>query len=167
LWDQLKDKFQNSPAQLKVANFLFEKGFRVTENGDIKSGEIRIAYTWIAREAGVERKAVDNTVDTILSNPMLKKVYAKLRQVCLLYEVANELGMSAIGVVPDSAFEKGIMAKVIGKISERGLNILQAFAEHPEISSEPKIILVMEGKFPPELITQLRMLPGIRRIIVY
>lgn len=167
LWDQLKERFENFPAQLKVASLLLERGFQVTENGDINSGGMKIAHTLIAREAGVERKAVDNTVDTILSTPELKRVYTKLTQGCLLHEVAHELGMSAIGVIPESAFEKGMLAKVTEKISEKGLNILQAFAEHPYTSFEPKLIIVFEGKVPAELIPELRMLPGIRSIIVY
>lgn len=86
---------------------------------------------------------------------------------CLLHEIASELGMSAISVIPESAFDKGIIARVSQKLSEEGLNILQAFAEYPYSSLEPKIIFVVEDEIPARLITQLKKLPRIRSITMY
>lgn len=166
MWAQIEEKFKSFPAQLKVARLLFERGFQVTEDGEVKSGGIKISNAGIAREAGVERKAVDRTVKTILSGPRLKKIFGNLRQVCLLEEVAPELGLSTLVVMPKDAYQKGVLAKVAQRISEQGLNIVQVFAEHPEMSPNPRIIAIIEGRIPLEVINELKKLPTIRRITV-
>lgn len=165
LWAEIELCFKGFPAQLKVARLLFERGFQVTDNRKIVSGGIEIAYTQIAKEAGIGRRAVDSTIDLILSDPKLKKIFSRLRQVCLLDEAASELGMSCIRIVPENAFEKGVLTSVTQKLFEEKLNILQAFAEHPDMSLEPKIIIVVDGNISPKLIGKLKNLPTVRNII--
>jgi len=133
----------------------------------ITSGNIEIPHTQIAKEAGVERRAVDSTVKTILSNPELKRIYRNLKHVYLLQEVAREFNLSVIIFIPENAHEKGIIAEVTRVISEKGLSIKQAFAEDPDLSPEPKLILIIDGEIPPETIKELRNLPGTRSVTVY
>ncbi len=167
MWSQIEKHFKDLPAQLKVARILFERGFQVSEGGQVVSGRIEIAHTQIAKEAGVERRAVDNTVQTILSDPELKRIYMNLRQVFSLQEVAREFDLGVIVFVPEDAREKGIIANVTKKVSERGLSIRQALAEDPGISQRPKLTLIIEGEIPPELINEIRKLPGTRSVTVY
>jgi len=167
LWSEIQKHFIDYPAQLKVARLLFERGFQVSEDGEVVSGRIEIPHTQIAIEAEVQRRAVDSTVKTILSVPQLKRIYTNLRQICLLEEVAHELNLGAIAIIPKNARQKGLIAKVTQTISEQGLNILQAFAEHPDISPKPKLTIITEQQIPPELIIELRKLPEIESIIVY
>lgn len=167
MWAEIELYFKGFPAQQKVARLLFERGYQVSDDGKIVSGKIEITRTQVGKEVGAGRRAVDNTVDLILSNQKLKKVFSKLRQVCLLHEAAGELGMSAIGIIPENPFEKGILLSVIQQLCKEELNILQIFAEHPDMSSEPKIIMVIEGEIPARLIGELRNQPKIRRIIIY
>ena len=84
MWSQIERYFKDLPAQLKVAKLLFERGFQVREDGKVVSDGIEIPHTQIAKEVGVERRAVDSTVQTILSKPELKRIYTNLRQVCSL-----------------------------------------------------------------------------------
>jgi predicted regulator of amino acid metabolism with ACT domain len=167
MWSQIERYFKDLPAQLKVAKLLFERGFQVREDGKVVSGGIEIPHTQIAKEIGVERRAVDSTVQTILSKPELKRIYTNLRQVCSLQEVAREFNLGVIVFVPEDASQTGIIANVTKKVSEKGLSIRQAQAEDPGISAQPKLTLIIEGEIPPELISEIRKLPGTRSITVY
>jgi hypothetical protein len=167
LWSQIERYFKDLPAQLKVARLLFERGFQVREDGKVVSDGIEIPHTQIAKGARVERRAVDSTVQTVLSKPELKRIYTNLRQVCSLQEVAREFNLGVIVFVPEDARETGIIAKVTQKVSESGLSIRQALAEDPGISTQPKLTLIIEGEIPPELINEIRKLPGTRSVTVY
>ncbi len=167
MWNQIEKHFEDLPAQLKVARILFERGFQVRVDGKVVSGDIEIAHSQIAKEVGVERRAVDSTVQTILSKPELKRIYTNLIQVCSLQEVAREFNLGVLIFVPENARQTGIIASVTRKVSEMGLNIVQALAEDPSLSLQPKLTLVIEGEIPPELISEVRKLPGTKSVTVY
>ena len=167
MWSQIKDFFKDFPAQQRVARILFERGFQIREDGKVVSGKIEIPHTQIAKQAGVERRAVDSTVQTILSIEDLKRIYMNLKQVCSLEEVAREFNLSVIVFVPKNASERGIIANVTRIISENGLNIRQALAEDPSISIQPKLTLILEGNISSQVIDEIRRLPGTRSITVY
>jgi uncharacterized protein len=167
MWSQIKQFFKDFPAQERVAQLMFERGFQVSDDGKVVSGKIEIPHTQIGKEAGVERRAVDSTVQTILSKDELKRIYKNLRQVCSLQEVAREFNLSVIVFVPENAAQTGIIADVTRIVSENGLSIRQALAEDPSISAHPKLTLILEGDIPSELISKIRKLPGTRSITVY
>ena len=167
MWSQIKDFFKDFPAQQRVAQLLFERGFQAREDRKVVSVGIEIRHTQIAKEAGVERRAVDSTIQTIISKEDLKRIYLNLKQVCSLEEVAREFNLSVIVFIPKKASQSGIIADVTRIISENGLNIRQALAEDPSISTLPKLTLILEGEISSQLIDQIRKLPGTRSITVY
>ncbi|MFQ6068605.1 MAG: amino acid-binding protein [Candidatus Bathyarchaeia archaeon] len=167
MWSQIEKYFKALPAQLKVAKLLFERGFQVREDGKVVSDGIEVPYSQIAREVGVERRAVDNAVQTILSKSELKRIYTNLKQVCSLQEVAREFNLGVIVFVPENARETGIIANITKKISEKGLSIRQILAEDPGISARPKLTLIIDGEIPPELINEIKKTPGTRSVTVY
>ena len=167
MWSQIKDFFKDFPAQERVAQLLFERGFQVREDGKVVSGGIEIPHTQIGKEVCVERRAVDSTVQTILSKNELKRIYMNLTQVCSLQEVAREFKLSVIVFVPKNASQTGIIADVTKIVSENGLNIRQALAEDPSISEHPKLTLILEGEIPSKIIDKIRKLPGTRSITMY
>jgi len=167
MWSQIERYLKDLPAQLRVAKLLFERGFQVREDGKVVSDGIEIAHSQIAKEVGVERRAVDSTVQTILSKPELKKIFMNLKQVCSLQEVARQFNLGVIVFIPENARQTGIIANVTRKVSERGLSIRQALAEDPEMSAEARLTLIIEGEIPPELINEIRKLPGTRSVTVY
>ena len=167
MWSQIKKFFKDLPAQERVAQLLFERGFQVRKDGKVVSGGIEIPHTQIAKEVGVERRAVDSTVQTILMKSELTRIYANLRQVCSLQEVAREFNLSVIVFVPENAAQTGIIADVTKIVSENGLSIRQALAEDPSTSENPKLTLILEGDIPSDLIGEIRRLPGTRSITVY
>lgn len=167
MWMQIERYFKDLPAQLRVAKLLFERGFQVRDDNKVVSGVIEIAHSRIAKEVGVERRAVDSTVQTILSKPVLKRIYMNLRQICSLQEVAPEFNLGVIVFVPKNARQTGIIANVTKKVSEKGLSIRQALAEDPDISAHPKLTLIIDGEIPAELINEIRKLQGARSVTVY
>ena len=167
MWSQIKEFFKDLPAQQRVAKLLFERGFQVNEDGRVVSGCIEIPHTQIGKEVGVERRAVDSTVETILSKDELTRIYTNLRQVCSLQEVAREFNLSVIIFVPENATQSGIIADVTRTVSENSLNIRQALSEDTSTSSHPRLTLIIEGDIPSEVISKIRRLPGTRSITVY
>jgi uncharacterized protein len=167
VWSQIKRFFKDLPAQERVARLLFERGFQIRKDGKVVSGGIEIPHTQIAKEVGVERRAVDSTVQTILLKSELTRIYMNLRQVCSLQEVAREFNLSVIVFVPENAAQTGIIADVTRIVSENGLSIRQALAEDPSTSEHPKLTLILEGDIPSDLIGEIRRLPGTRSITVY
>jgi predicted regulator of amino acid metabolism with ACT domain len=167
MWNQIRNYFKDLPAQQKVAKLLFERGFQVNDGGNIVSGHIEIPHTQIAKEVGVDRRAVDSTIQTIQSTPQLKRIYQNLRQICSLEEVAREFNMSVIVFIPQNASQSGIIAQVTQLVSQKGLSIRQALAEDPETNGYAKLILILEGEIVPELINDIRKLPGTHSVTVY
>ena len=167
MWSQIKKLFKDFPAQQRVARLMFERGFQIREDGKVVSGGIEIPHTQIAKEVGVERRAVDSTVQTILVKKELKRIYMNLRQVCSLQEVAREFNLSVIVFVPENAAQTGIIADVTRIVSENGLSIRQALAEDPSTSEHPKLTLILEGDIHSDLISEIRRLPGTRSLTVY
>ncbi|MDQ1274641.1 MAG: uncharacterized protein QG610_213, partial [Euryarchaeota archaeon] len=70
MWQTLLNKFEKYPAQAKVLKLLFERGFQVNEEGKVTSGCIEIAHTQLAKEVGVDRRVVDATTKTIISDEL-------------------------------------------------------------------------------------------------
>ena len=167
MWGQIQPFFEDFPAQQRVALLLFERGFQINDQGKVVSGQIEIPHTQIAKEAGVERRAVDSTVQTILGTPELKRIYKNLKQVCSLQDVAREFNYSVIVFVPEDAYQSGIISNVTRIVSEKGLGIRQVLAEDPSTSKLPKLTLILEGEIPSDLIGQIRKIPGTRSITVY
>jgi predicted regulator of amino acid metabolism with ACT domain len=167
MWSQIERYFKDLPAQSKVARLLFERGFQVRKDGKVVSDGIEIAHSQIAKEVGVERRAIDSTVRTILSEPILKRIFLNLRQVCSLQEVAREFNLGVIIFVPENARQRGIIANVTKTVSQMGLSIRQALAEDPDISGHPELTLIIEGEIPPGLVDEIRKLPGTRSVTVY
>jgi predicted regulator of amino acid metabolism with ACT domain len=167
MWNQIQNYFKDLPAQQKVAKLLFERGFQVNDDGNVVSGHIEIPHTQIAKEVGVDRRAVDSTIHTIRTTPQLKRIYQNLRQVCSLEEVAREFNMGVIVFIPKNASQSGIIAQVTRMVSQKGLSIRQALAEDPETNGYAKLILILEGEIVPELINDIRKLPGTHSVTVY
>ena len=167
MWSKIKIFFKELPAQQRIAQLLFERGFQVNKEGKVVSGGIEIPHTQIAKEVGVERRAVDSTVQTILSTAELKRIYMNLRQVCSLQEVAREFNLSVIVFVPQDATQTGIISNVTRIVSEKGLGIRQVLAEDPSTSSRPKLTLILEGDIPSEMFGEIKRLPGTRSVTLY
>src|SRR5438034_10342169 len=83
-------------------------GLRVHQ-GSVYAGDIKLSDTAMARAAGVDRRVVTATVDTIDKNAELRAFFDALRPVCHLREIAPIMNWGATEIVPTNASEPGIL----------------------------------------------------------
>ena len=78
MWNQIKTQLQEYPERLKVARVLIENGLSA-KNDKIYLNQIEIPPVRIARVAGVDRRTVNETLNTIKANPELKMIFEEIR----------------------------------------------------------------------------------------
>lgn len=167
MWAKIQDSFKGNPAQLKVARVLYKYGLRVKENGDVVCGEIRIPAVQIAEEAGVDRRAVDATVNTIFENQGLREIFSNLRPVPYLKGVARQLGLGLVEIISTDPTQSGIISEVTDVISKHGLIVRQSITDDPYFASQPKLTIITDEPVGGNVIEELRDLPSVESLIVY
>jgi hypothetical protein len=167
MWAQIQKAFEGHPAQLSVARVLFGYGLRVREDGEIACGDIRIPSVQIAKEAGVDRRAVDATARAILGKKKLREIFINLKPIAYLKGVAQQLGLGVIEILPKDAARPGIIKEVTGVVSKFGISIRQAIADDPYFVPQPKLTIITDEPVKGEVIEALRALPSVRSVIVY
>src|SRR3989442_233399 len=78
MWARFRHYFKGFPAQEKVAQLMVMYGLRV-HDGSVFAAEIKLSDTSMARAAGVDRRVVTATVDTIDKNDELRSFVDALR----------------------------------------------------------------------------------------
>ncbi len=167
MWNELFNKFRKHPAQEKVLKLLFKRGFQVNEHGKVISGGIEIPHTQIAKEAGVDRRVVDATTETILSDEMLKTIFKNIQSISFLRDVAPTLGLGVIVITPDNASSRGILADVAGVISGYDISIRQAVSDDPYLTEEPKLTLITDKKIPGDVVDKVLALTNVKGVSIY
>ncbi len=166
MWDRLRSRFERFPAQLKVAELMVVRGFRVHE-GRAYAGEVELADTALARAARVDRRVVTATVRTIMRNAELLQFFERLTPVCHLREVAPLMGWGAIEIIPTSASRPGILAGVAHVISEAGISIRQVIVDDPEIADDPHAFIVTEQPVPERLLPRIKAVEGVKSVVLH
>ncbi len=167
MWNVLREKFKNHPAQEKVIRLLLERGFQINAEGRVVSGNIEIAHTQIANEIGVDRRVVDATCETILKDAQLVQIFRKVRTIPFLRDVAPDLGLGVIVITPDNAARKGLLGSVSTAVAEHGMTIRQAVSDDPYLTENPKLTLITDGKVSGELVDALTRIKGVKSVTVY
>jgi predicted regulator of amino acid metabolism with ACT domain len=167
MWNTIKKHFENYPERLKVARILVENGLSV-KNGKIYLNEIEIPSTRIARVAGVDRRTVNETINTIRANRELRLIFEGLRSAGhSLKEIAKYLELGVVEITPTDARTPGILANSAMILAKNGLSIRQAIVDDPELSPEPRLTLIVEKKVPGELIPEFLKVKGVAKVSVY
>jgi predicted regulator of amino acid metabolism with ACT domain len=151
--------------QKRVAESLLKKAIRISDDGKLFSGNLEIPYTSVAKVLEVDRRVVRETVNSILKEPKLRKIFTKLDSTLLLRDVAPELGFGAIEIIPTDASSKGIVAGVAKIITDSGISIRQIIAEDPMFENAETTVIT-EKPLPRELIDQLLKVSGVKKVIV-
>jgi len=167
MWSIIQEKFKNHPAQEKVIRMLLERGFQVNEQGRVVSGTIEIPHTQIANEIAVDRRVVDSTCETIITDKTLMQIFRNVRTIPFLREVAPLLGLGVIIIAPDNAARKGLLGAVATAVAEHGIIIRQAVSDDPYLTEEPKLTIITEGKVSGELVNTLTRIKGVKSVTVY
>ncbi len=164
MFDEIMDKFADSPSQQQVIRLLLERGFSVNDDGRVVSGGIEIPNTGIAREVGVDRRVVDTTTDAILDDDELRPIFQNISAIPSLMDLAPVLDLTVLTVAVRDAEESGIVASVTGEIATHDITIRQVISEDPEFTDEPRLYVIIDEELPGDLINDIRELAFVRRI---
>lgn len=164
MFDEIMQKFEDSPSQQAVIRLLLERGFSVNDEGRVVSGGIEIPNTGVAREIDVDRRVVDATTDAILADDELRRIFQNISAIPSLRDLAPVLDLTVLTVEVSDADEPGIVATVTGLLAESGISIRQTISEDPEFTDEPVLYIITDERLSGALINDLRALPFVRRI---
>ncbi len=156
MWARFRPYFKGFPAQEKVAQLMVVYGLRVHE-GSVFAGDIKLSDTAMARAAGVDRRVVTATVETIDRNGELKAFFDKLRP----------MNWGAIEIVPTNASKPGILAGVAAIIAQAGISIRQVIMDDPEIVDDPHGFIVTEAPVPERLLPQIKQVDGVKSVVLH
>ncbi|HUU74717.1 MAG TPA: regulator of amino acid metabolism, contains ACT domain protein [Methanoregulaceae archaeon] len=166
MWSDIIREFSDSPSQSRVVKFLLENGFGVNRQGRIVCNGIEIPATQVAKAIGTDRRVVDTTARHILGLPLHRDIFMNMRATPDLSQVADSMGLSVMTIIPKNAMEKGIVGSAVRVIVENDLNIRQIFVTDPHLSAEPKLVIITDEGFPPEVIEGIRKLQQVKRVIL-
>jgi len=167
MWSKVEGHLRRSPARLKVAKTILEQGFHLGENGTIYCGSIEVPSSKIAKALEVDRRVVNDTVKSILSEPDMHEIFTKIRSAGPFFgDVAKKQGFGVILITADPN-TVGIVAKATALIANEGISIRQVIAEDPELFPEPKLTIVTEREVPGRIIPKFLKIPGVKSLSVH
>ncbi len=167
MWSEILAKFAQFPAQERVAQVLLERGLQVNEAGDICLDGIRISNTEIAKQAKVDRRAVDQATATILGDHTLADFFSNLKTFVFLRDVAPILNLGVIVITPRDAAQVGVIEEVTQAIADSNIRIRQAVTDDPYFIDDPRLTLVCDVKIPGFLVDKLLSLRSVKGVSVY
>ncbi len=166
MWIEILTKFTQFPAQARVAEVLLERGLQVNAAGVFVDG-IRIPNSEIAKQAKVDRRAVDQAVATILGDQKLADLFRNLRTFVFLRDVAPILNFGVIVITPRDAAQVGVIEEVTQTIADCKIRIRQVVTDDPYFIDDPKLTLVCDVKIPGSLVNKLLHLDSVKGVSVY
>ena len=164
MFDEIMEKFSDSPSQQRVIRLLLERGFSVNDEGRVVSGGIEIPNTGTAREVGVDRRVVDTTTDAILDDDELRPIFQNISAIPSLMDLAPVLDLTVLTVTVTDADQPGIAATVTGIIADNDVSIRQMISEDPEFTDTPQLHIITDETLPGDLINEIQEFPFVRRI---
>lgn len=163
---ELLDKvFRGFPSQEKVVSELLSSGIRVVD-GTAYCNSIEISDSALGRATGVDRRVVRATLEKIDANPRLKSMFARMISISLMSDIAPDMGCTTIEIVPEDANEPGILSDVSATVYRAGVAIRQAVVIDDARGENPRLVLVLDGSFPPEYLPALRGCRGVKSLIL-
>jgi len=167
MWSRISDKLEEFPARLKIIRLMIEYGIGVNEEGKIVVGPVEISDTSIAKAVGVDRRVVRKTVEQILEDENLKRIFTGIRPAgAFLAPIAKELGLYVVEIRADPT-ASGVLAEAAKIIASEGISIRQAVAEDPELFPEPKLILVLERPLSGDGLNKMLKIPHVKSVTAY
>ena len=152
---------------MRVVRILLENGLGLRGN-EVYLNDIEVPIVRIAKSAGVDRRTVDETIRMVGTNPELRSLFSNLRSAGLsLKGVAKQLGLGVVEIIVEDPHKPGIIAGASLLFSQLGISIRQALVDDPELTPEPKLILIGDKAIPGEIIPKLLKINGVTRVSVY
>ena len=167
MWEPIRKKFEKYPAQEKVVQLLFERGFQVNSDGKVVSGNIEIPHVQIGKEAGVDRRVVDATAGHIVEDKTLFDFFKNVRSIPFLVDVAPHLNLGVIIIIPEDGADIGIISRVTKIISDEGLSIRQAVSDDPHFNDAPRLTIITDGKVSGKMVETIKNAKGVKGITIH
>jgi len=164
MWRSVKDEFARQVVRPDVVRKMLECGMRISNEMKIYVDDVEVDYTAVARAVDVDRRVVKQTVEQIRRSKSLFSLFANIRPLgASLAGVVSQLGYSAI-IIEGDPRSPGVMAAVAEILSRNGTVVRQALADDPDMVSDAKMTLVVEGHLSGQIITELNDLPVIKSL---
>ena len=162
--DDILKAFDRYPSQKDVVRVMLQLGLSVKDNSAY-CGNVEIADSALARAANVDRRVVRSTIERIMNSPELLRKFSKLKSMCLLSDIASEIGCSTLEIIPTNAQMPGILADVTKTIFEAEVSVRQAVIDDSS-DRGPKLIVVIEGQLPATFIPRIRLCRGVDSVVL-
>ena len=162
--DELLVPFERYPSQRAVAQVMLRYGISAKE-GKAYCGDIEITDAALSRAAKVDRRVVRATLERISSDDSMSRRFSKLKSICLLSDIAPEIGCSTLEIIPTNAKMPGILAEVTSVIFDASISVRQAVIDDSGPDGA-RLIIVMDGHLPPNFIPRIRMCRGVDGVIL-
>ncbi len=164
MWKKIREKFERYPSQIAVAKEFLRLGISI-KNGKAYCDKIELVPSKIAEAIGVDRKVVVMAIQNIEKDEELRRVFSSLKPVANITEVARILGYGVLEVYAES-HKVGIVAGITSILAREGISIRYILAEDPELSIDPKLIVVTETKIPGRLVDEFLKVDGVKKIVI-
>jgi len=164
MFDEIMEKFSDSPGQQAVIRLLLERGFSVNdEGGSSPAGSRSPTPASPARWASTAGSSTRRR-GAILDDEELTRIFTNISAIPSLMDLAPVLDLTVLTVAVRDAEETGIVATVTDAIADHELTIRQVISEDPEFTDEPVLYVITDEDLPGELINELRAFEFVRRI---
>jgi predicted regulator of amino acid metabolism with ACT domain len=167
MWNKVAKCFEGYPERLKVLKILIRNGLSI-KNRRIYCGEIMIPDVRVSRAAKVDRRTVNKTIMMIEETSELSNIFQRILPAgTSLREIARYLNLGVVEITPIDARIPGILAQSASLLAKKNISIRQAIVDDPELTPEPKLILIAEKKIPGILIPRLLQIKGVSKVSIY
>lgn len=164
MWRKAYAKFMRQKGRLEVVRRMVQLGISVDNKRRMFIGNLEVYDTAMARATGVDRRVVRNTRNQIFEDKELRDIFTKVKPVgTSLVEIAGLLGYTVL-VVSADPYRPGVIAGVTSALSKAGIVIRQALADDPDMTQDPKLTLVVEGKVPHAVLSRIQETDSVRSI---
>lgn len=166
MWKRILEYFADSPSQQKVIKFILENGFGISKNGKAMVNNVEITASSISRSIHTDRRVVETALKRAGEISELHTLFSNIRVIPDITNIAKELDLSVITIIPKNAENRNIVASAVNILSANNLTIRQIFVTDPFTSEIPKLVIILNGKVPGITIEELRNLPSIKSILI-
>ena len=164
--EMLITRLKDRPGQLKLAMLILRSGLSVDKEG-VHCGDIDISAKALAKSAGVDWRTITATVDTIVRDPELSKIFLNLRPTASYIQVASVVGWHVISVTVSSGKDKpGVLANIIGLIGDAKINIKQVIVEDVGTQTK-KAFIITERPLPGDVYNDITSRKIVDAITIY
>ena len=166
MWLRIADVFRSFPAQRQVARKMIELGLRVSPEGKVFCGPVEIKEVSLAFASGVDRRVVSATVQSILADAKLSRIFAGIQPAgALLKDIAHDLGFGAVEIEAN-AKKPSIIARAATLLAKSGMSIRQVYAKDPELFENPTLVIITERRIPGAMLNKFSKIPGVRKVSI-